>query len=220
MSELYIDTEQIIDTEQNNKPDLNKIKLIFDLYRKYGSSDYIGENVSQLQHALQCAHQAELEYHNNPEYILGAFLHDIGHLIALDNKTIDIKFENISMDGLGLNNHELIGSLFLKKMGIPEEIYSLGEYHVLAKRYLITTNPDYFNELSEASKETFWKQGGNLSEVEINEFDKNKFNKIYLRMRIWDDKAKDIYFKYKFNYVYDNINFYENMMINYFNLNN
>ena len=30
-----------------------KLNKIFDLYEKYGDKDYIGENVSQLEHALQ-----------------------------------------------------------------------------------------------------------------------------------------------------------------------
>ena len=34
---------------------------IFFLYNKYGSSDYIGENVSQLEHATQCAMLAEAQ---------------------------------------------------------------------------------------------------------------------------------------------------------------
>ena len=35
------------------------------LYRELGSSDYIGEAVTQTQHALQAARQAQLEGHDN-----------------------------------------------------------------------------------------------------------------------------------------------------------
>ena len=50
------------------------INIVFDLYTKYGDNDYIGEEVTQLEHALQCAHQASIEFPDNLEIILGAFL--------------------------------------------------------------------------------------------------------------------------------------------------
>lgn len=31
----------------------SKLNEIFNLYEKFGDNDYIGENVSQLEHALQ-----------------------------------------------------------------------------------------------------------------------------------------------------------------------
>lgn len=34
---------------------------IFTLFDKYGGLDYIGENVTQLEHAIQCAMMAEKE---------------------------------------------------------------------------------------------------------------------------------------------------------------
>ena len=34
---------------------------VFVLFDKYGDQDYIGENVSQLEHAVQCAMMAEKE---------------------------------------------------------------------------------------------------------------------------------------------------------------
>ena len=33
----------------------DKIRRVFDLYSKFGHEAYIGEEVSQLQHAQQCA---------------------------------------------------------------------------------------------------------------------------------------------------------------------
>jgi predicted HD phosphohydrolase len=57
--------------------DLNRINKIFSLYEKYGDNNYIGERVSQIEHALQCSFLAEKE--NFPNHvILAAFLHDIG----------------------------------------------------------------------------------------------------------------------------------------------
>ena len=184
---------------------------VFDLYRQYGNNDYIGEKVSQLQHAIQCGVQAMNEFPDRPEYILGAFLHDIGHLIALDNgRTVNFKFDNKSMDGLGLCNHENIGADLLEKWGFPKSLTSLGRNHVLAKRYLISINPEYHNNISDASKKTYLKQGGKLTDDEINAFKRSTEYDVSIRMRIWDDRAKVTDFDYKHN-----INFFEDMAIKY-----
>ena len=200
------------------------IEQVFDLYRIYGSHDYIGEGLSQVEHAMQCASQAAKEYPNNLGYILGAFLHDIGHLLALDDgKTVGFDFTNTKMLqptrmkgaehkslGLGLYKHELVGAEFLKQKGFPSDIYSLGANHVLAKRYLVTQNPDYFHTLSDASKATYWKQGGSLILSEMKSFLADPNYPIYIKMRSWDDAAKMV----RFNYEHD-IAHYENMALDY-----
>ena len=190
------------------------INIVFDLYRDYGGHDYIGEEVTQLEHAQQCAHQASLEYPDNKEIILGAFLHDVGHLLSIhDSKCASnekyIQFKNLSLNGLGLVNHENIGADFLEKMGFPKSVSSLGRNHVLAKRYLITRDSDYLDKLSEASKETFKLQGGVLSDTELDNFELDGEHPIFLRMRHWDDMAKDLNFNYQHN-----IDFYRDMALN------
>ena len=197
------------------QPIIENVELIFNLYRAYGSADYIGENVSQLEHALQCAEQAAKEYPNNNGYILGALFHDIGHLIALDNgKTTQFDFSNISMEGLGLAQHENIGADFLEYMGFPNEVSDLGRYHVLAKRYLITKDPSYHQNLSGASKKTFIKQGGVLSNIEMEQLRRKPRLHVYINMRIWDDRAKIVDFDYDHN-----LDYYENMAVNYLTYN-
>lgn len=192
---------------------LDGVTFIFNLYRNYGGSDYIGEKVTQLEHAIQCAVQASLEYPNDNEIIVGAFLHDVGHLLHLKDQSEDFKFKEInyedkSLDGLGLNNHEEIGARLLLKMGFSEKVASLGRNHVLAKRYLVTKNPEYLDKLSDASKTTFELQGGCLSSEELEEFESNPNKDIFLRMRAWDDMAKDVNFKYDKK---RGIGFYESM---------
>ena len=58
------------------------IKIIFQLFDDFGQENYIGEEVTQLQHAQQCAQQAK-ECQQSNHVILGAFLHDVGHLIGM-----------------------------------------------------------------------------------------------------------------------------------------
>ena len=189
------------------------INIVFDLYRKYGDHDYIGEDVTQLEHAFQCAHQASQEYPNNSEVILGSFLHDVGHLLSIHDTKCSSKerytnFKNRSLNGLGLVDHENIGANFLEEMGFPKSVSSLGRNHVLAKRYLITRDRDYLEKLSDASKETFKLQGGVLSDTELANFELDAAHPIFLRMRHWDDLAKDINFKYNYD-----IDFYRDMAI-------
>ena len=56
----------------------DKIDEIFSHFEKFGDKDYIGEAISQMEHALQCGHQAEQDNYSN-DIILGAMLHDIGY---------------------------------------------------------------------------------------------------------------------------------------------
>ena len=82
-----------------------KVNKIFSYYEKYGSSDYIGEPVTQIEHMTQGAMFAELD-HQKPEIVIAMFLHDIGHLLVEDNPEL--------MGDLGVANHEKIGRKFLE----------------------------------------------------------------------------------------------------------
>ena len=55
------------------------VEEIFSLFDKFGQENYIGEEVTQLQHAQQAADWATREGFQE-SVILGAFLHDIGRM--------------------------------------------------------------------------------------------------------------------------------------------
>jgi 2-amino-1-hydroxyethylphosphonate dioxygenase (glycine-forming) len=161
----------------------------FLLLEKYGSKDYIGEEVSQKQHAVQTALQAETYCEDNDilikkDLVLAALLHDIGHLLVFENKNL-AKIENF-----GVKNHELSGSNYLKNLGYSDLVCKLVESHVKTKRYLASTEKDYFNNLSVASKKTFFYQGGYMTLYEIIKFEKDPLFKYYINLREWDDNAK------------------------------
>ena len=155
----------------------------FDLYYKYGKADYIGENISQDSHAIQCAMQAEHDFPENREFIIACFLHDIGHLIALQN--------NLDQNNLGCIRHENVGEKYLKEQGFPELVYQCCKYHPKAKRYLVSIDRDYYNNLSEASKQTLVRQGGKMDGYEMRNFELHPNFKYFIKMRYYDDKAKD-----------------------------
>jgi phosphonate degradation associated HDIG domain protein len=164
----------------------NKDKIveeIFTLYTTYGRADYIGEPVSQIEHMSQAAKFAIDEGYDD-EVVLAAFFHDIGHICVMFNT------EN-NMDGLGTKSHEKIGADYLRKKGFPERIARLVENHVQAKRYLTFISSDYYDKLSEASKKTLEFQGGKMNQEEANNFEQDSLFDISIRMRHWDEQAKE-----------------------------
>jgi len=160
------------------------VEEVFALYEKHGDEDYIGEPVSQLEHMAQAALLAEEEGYDD-EVILAAFFHDIGHLCAEDA-------EAESMDGFGNVDHEKLGADYLRERGFSERLAILVESHVIAKRYLTYKYPEYYNKLSDASKATLEFQGGRMTEQEAVEFEKHPDAELFIRLRYWDDQAKEM----------------------------
>lgn len=179
----------------------NTINKIIELYEKWGSNDYIGEHITQYQHALQagiCALE-DITLLTYDEYtrsctIISAFLHDIGHLIGMDrNNQIMIDDEaKVKGENLGIQQHEVIGSQYLKELGFPKLVCEIVEKHVTAKRYLCSVSKEYLDNLSEASRRTMSLQGGLMDEEEIKQFNMDRNASIYILMRHYDDQAKKI----------------------------
>jgi phosphonate degradation associated HDIG domain protein len=163
-------------------PAANVVLKVFGLYEKYGSEEYIGEPVSQLEHMSQSA-QFAMDAGFDDEVILAAFFHDIGHICVMKG------WDN-NMEEFGTKSHEKIGADFLRENGFPEKIAALVENHVQAKRYLTFKYPEYYNQLSDASKKTLEYQGGKMTENEAIQFQKDPLFEISLLMRKWDEMAK------------------------------
>lgn len=156
---------------------------IITLYQKHGGNEYVGEKVSQLEHMLQAAQLAKDGGYDD-EIVLAAFLHDIGHICAA-------AYIQEDMNGFGVMNHEKIGANFLRKRGFGERVARLVENHVSAKRYLTFKNPEYFEGLSEASKNTFVFQGGKMAADEAILFEQDELFEEFIQMRHWDELAKE-----------------------------
>jgi len=174
---------------------------IMQLYQNHGGSEYAGEKVSQLEHMVQAAQLAE-EKGFDEEVILAAFLHDIGHIAEQE------RGEN-EMDGFGLKDHEAIGAKFLLEKGFSSKIARLVGSHVNAKRYLTRKDPEYYNQLSEASKRTLIFQGGMMSEQEAEQFEEDPLFSEIVLMRKWDEQAKIQ------NKLLPDLNRYRTMIINH-----
>lgn len=159
----------------------NAIHTILSTFKARGHEAYHGEPVSQLEHAVQAAELARASHPEDPDFILAAFLHDYGHLCET---------EAGDMDGYGVWDHESVGAQRLRKLGFSEKIARLVENHVQAKRYLVSTDPLYFADLSPASKITLIKQGGLLSAEEQKEFENDPYFNLHIALRRLDEQAK------------------------------
>lgn len=164
---------------------LNAVHEIMFLYECHGNKDYIGEPVSQIEHMCQCAQLAEAAGADD-DVILAAFFHDIGHLceFAFPEKKL------LHMDNCGIVDHEKLGADYLLCIGFSKKIVKLVESHVAAKRYLTYHYPEYYNQLSAASKKTLEFQGGVMTPEEAMAFEEDDLFDQYIAIRRWDDLAK------------------------------
>lgn len=139
------------------------IKTLFQFLHAQGQGDYLGEQVTQLEHSLQCAYLATQSprHGNDPEVILAALLHDVGRFIPAAEKMGKM----ITPDGkyIGRQSHEALGESYLRQIGFSEKVCALVGAHVMAKRYLVATDQCYYDALSETSKRTLKFQVGHLS---------------------------------------------------------
>lgn len=164
---------------QKTEAPVDIIAAIKDLFERFGSTHY-GENITQLEHALQAAMLAEEKSYNSA-MITAALLHDIGHFLHGKN-------EYIADQGLD-SKHEVLATSWLKPHFGPEVTKPIA-LHVQAKRYLCSTDTDYKNALSLASLQSFRLQGAELTEKECITFKQSPDFQSALQLRALDDAAK------------------------------
>jgi phosphonate degradation associated HDIG domain protein len=159
---------------------MNRADEIVDLFEKRGRNAYLGEPVSQAEHALQAAHLAVLDGASDA-LVVASLLHDVGHLLH------DLG-EDIADRGIDAR-HEVSGSSWLARHFGPE-VAEPAKLHVAAKRYLCATESAYSEGLSEASKQSLKLQGGAMTPDEVAQFEANPHAAEAVRLRRWDDEAK------------------------------
>lgn len=125
------------------------MEQIIQLYLLQGNKNY-DTHINHLQHALQTTQVAK-NNGDSESFQLSCFLHDIGHLL-LDENNNNPEFLKEDL------KHETIGFNYLKTY-FDSSITKPIMYHVLAKRYLCSIDPNYYQHLSEASKKKFLNTG-------------------------------------------------------------
>ncbi|MBS1811425.1 MAG: HD domain-containing protein [Acidobacteria bacterium] len=155
------------------------INQVFALYETRGHRQY-GEEVTELQHALQCAMFAERA--GEPAHIVAAcLLHDYGHLLHdlgedIAELGVDARHEELGADALA--------NLFITEVVEPVRL------HVAAKRYWGWRQPNYFDSLSEASQRSLLLQGGVMTAKEAEQFVSHPYAFAAIWLRRYDDAAK------------------------------
>ncbi|MFC5519829.1 phosphonate degradation HD-domain oxygenase [Polaromonas jejuensis] len=151
------------------------------LFEERGGEQYSGEPVTQLEHALQTAALGEAEGASD-ELVTAALLHDLGHLLHDFGETPSLR----GVDDV----HQYRALPFLRGL-FADAVLDAIKLHVDAKRYLCTTRPDYFASLSADSKRSLALQGGIFSAQQAEAFIGQPGAEGAVRLRIWDDLAKD-----------------------------
>jgi gamma-butyrobetaine dioxygenase len=157
----------------------SSVAELFALYESQGHRSY-GEDVTALEHALQCA---ALAFNDGAErnLVAAALFHDVGWLLAAEVEDDDIA--SVSDD------HAALGARILSPLFGPDVAQPVA-LHVMAKRWRCTIEPEYFDELSEASQITFIAQGGPLNTDERSRFEAHPGFAAAMALRSWDDRAK------------------------------
>ncbi|MFM7039723.1 MAG: phosphonate degradation HD-domain oxygenase [Planctomycetaceae bacterium] len=155
------------------------VERIFAVFDERGSRHY-GENVSELEHALQTAEFAR-QFGESDAVIVACLLHDFGHMLH------DLG-EDAALQGVDAK-HEELGAELLRGL-FPEEILDPIRQHVAAKRYLCWKQPQYAAGLSESSRRSLALQGGPMTDAEADAFQLRPHFAACVSLRRYDDMGK------------------------------
>lgn len=160
---------------------VDAIDALIDCYAQRGHVAYDGEGITQLQHGWQCARLARAAQ-ALPELTLAAWLHDLGHLMTgLPGSP--------TLQGID-DGHETLAARVLSPL-FGEAVAQPVALHVQAKRCLVGTQPSYRASLSPDSVRSLALQGGAMDADAAASFMAQPFARDALRLRVWDDLAKD-----------------------------
>ncbi len=157
------------------------VEEVLALFETWGTHHY-DEEISQLDHALQCAALGRAEGAADA-LVAAALLHDVGHLLEL--RAGGVADGQVAED-LG---HERRGPRWLAGL-FGADVRGPIAMHVAAKRYLAATEAGYRASLSEGSTRSLARQGGPMSPAEVERFRAHPAHADALRLRRWDDGGK------------------------------
>ena len=160
------------------------IPEIVELLGSRATTWYGQEAVSQLEHALQCAHLAE-RANEAPETVVAALLHDLGHMLSAERAPVADQDALPAKDDL----HQFVALPFLRSL-FPDAVLEPIKLHVDAKRYLCAVDAGYWADLSPASKHSLELQGGRYDDAQVRAFEDLTFYAEAVRLRRYDDLAK------------------------------
>ncbi len=130
--------------------------------------------IDGLAHALQCGALLRAEHPDDPELAVAGLVHDIADVVNPDDHT----------------DHDRRGAALVGGL-LGDRVAHLVGAHVIAKRYLVTTDPAYRSQLSRRSVETLALQGDALADADLAALGKDPDLAAILELRRADERAKD-----------------------------
>jgi putative nucleotidyltransferase with HDIG domain len=159
---------------------------VIEAYELRGGDAYmIDEEIIQRSHVLQAAYLASVT--GAPEeVIIGLLLHDIGQIIHEE------KVGNIAELH---EKHDDFGADWLQEAGFPERVVKIVRYHTLAKLFLCEERENYFENLSQASKDSYVIQKKKYMESDeksatVAAFTEDPYREQFKAARMIDEMAK------------------------------
>lgn len=126
-----------------------------------------------LSHSLQCAAILQREHPEDPALVAAGLTHDIADAVYRGHAEHEHRGAALVEPLLGARVARLVGS------------------HVLAKRYLVTTDADYRSRLSDRSAATLRAQGDILDEAACMQLEHDADFEAIVALRRADERAKD-----------------------------
>jgi [1-hydroxy-2-(trimethylamino)ethyl]phosphonate dioxygenase len=168
---------------------------VLGLFERFGA-DHYDEDLSQLDHGLQCAALAVADGAGDA-LVAAALLHDVGHLLEIEaarpggDEGDDPAREASRADGDATVDlaHEALGARYLARL-FPPAVTAPIALHVAAKRYLCATDPAYHGGLSAGSTRSLQRQGGPLDAGKVTAFERRPGHHDAVALRRWDDRGK------------------------------
>jgi len=139
----------------------------------YDSTGDDGDPLPVLDHQLQCAALLAAERPDDVELQVAGLVHDVGHRLAPGASAA----------------HGTIGARAVRGL-LGARVAALVELHVPAKRYLVTVDPSYGGQLSNASTISLARQGGPMAASEAAAFAAHPEHAGALVLRRCDEQAK------------------------------
>ncbi len=127
-----------------------------------------------LAHALQCGAILRAEHPDDAELAIAGLVHDIADIAYPDDH----------------RDHDRRGAALVEPL-LGARVARLVGAHVLAKRYLVTTDPGYRTRLSPRSVETLAAQGDALADADLDALAADPDLVAILDLRRADERAKD-----------------------------
>ncbi|MEV6213484.1 HD domain-containing protein [Nocardia sp. NPDC051833] len=139
----------------------------------WDTADRTGDPVDILDHDRQCAELLRRDHPADEELQVAGLVHDIGHVLVPGDDA-----------GHGRHGADAVRAL------LGERVARLVELHVVAKRFLVATDPVHAAGLSASSLRTLIAQGGPMSPEEARAFRADPNFAAALALRRADDAGK------------------------------